>query len=68
MKDVRLQEWELQAIHDAYVDGEKVTSIACEFNITPAHVRVVARRLGAKLRAPRRPKKVGNVKAGCTRL
>lgn len=56
-KSARLQDWEQQAIHDAYVAGEKVESIACEFEIHKHHVRAVAKRMGAKVRQSGRPSK-----------
>lgn len=67
MKHARLQDWELQAIHDAYVAGEKVEAIASEFGIVRYHVKVVAKRLGAAVRTPGRPlkrKTVSNPKTG----
>lgn len=57
MKNARLQDWEKQAIADAYVAGEKVEAVASEFAIICSHVRQVARRLGAKVRGPGRPPK-----------
>lgn len=56
-KNQRLQDWERQAIADAYTDGEKVTDIASEFGINPAHVRVIARKEKRVLRLPGRPTK-----------
>lgn len=47
----RLQEWETQAIIDAYADGEKREAIAAEFGLEVCSVRRLARRAGLPGRA-----------------
>lgn len=42
----RFEEWEHEAILAAYVAGEKLTSIALEFNTTDTTITSLARRRG----------------------
>lgn len=42
----RLQDWEKQAIVDAYIAGEPSDSVAAEFNTTPSTIRHLAARRG----------------------
>ena len=47
----RLQEWEYEAIAQAYLAGEKLLAIAAEFDTTESAVSRIAERHGL----PRRP-------------
>lgn len=46
----RLQDWERQAIVDAYIDGEKIEAVASEFKVCAATVINNAKRAGLKMR------------------
>lgn len=55
----KLQDWERQAVLDAYRDGEKLDAVACEFGITLSGVSKIGIRAGCVPRttgfgAPRR--------------
>jgi DNA-directed RNA polymerase specialized sigma24 family protein len=53
----RLQDWERQAILDAYIDGEKLEAVACEFGVTMWAVNKIGRRAGEPPRPIGRPPK-----------
>jgi hypothetical protein len=55
----RLQEWEKQAVLDAYANGEKLSAIAAEFGVAPVSISMLAKRRGLA-RRPRYHKPTGS--------
>ena len=45
-KHRHLQDWEIEAISQAYLDGEKLSALASEFNTLPTTISKLMRRLG----------------------